>query len=176
MSQFLIPQNSTVNQIKYFTARVSARPNDVGLPIRQETYIRALKTLPNLQVIYGHFLSHSVWMANANPPPKKLQVIKTEEKGSDVNLASHLLLDAFTQQFDMAVVVTNDSDLYTPIEFVIQHVNRPVGILHPHQHPSAKLKTIATFIKPIREGVLKSSQFPVMLSDKNGTFSKPIGW
>jgi hypothetical protein len=176
MCEFLIPQNTTLQKIKYFTARVSARPNDPGIRIRQQTYLRALNTIPNLQIIEGHFLSHPVKMPNAKPPPQFVEVIKTEEKGSDVNLASHLLRDAFTGQFDIAVVVTNDSDLYTPIEFTIQYAKLPVLILSPYKQPSAKLKQIATLIKPIREGVLKNSQFPAMLTDANGTFSKPITW
>ena len=40
---------------------------------------------------------------------------KTEEKGSDVNLASHLLLDGFQQTRDTVVVFSNDSDLRVPI-------------------------------------------------------------
>lgn len=175
MCQLLLPK-STINQLKYFTAKVSARPNDPSQPVRQATYMRALETLPNCQVIYGHFLSNRVRMTNANPPPNTVEVIKTEEKGSDVNLATHLLYDAFSNQFDTAVIVTNDSDLYLPMEFVVQKLNLPVGILNPHKHPSKKLLTIAKFIKPIREGVLKASQFPSSLTDANGTFSKPVGW
>lgn len=176
LCQFLKPKDTTIQQIKYFTALVSARANDPGLPVRQQTYLRALRTIPNLEIIYGHFLTHEVRMANADPPPPTVRAIKTEEKGSDVNLASHLLVDAFTKQFDMALVITNDSDLYTPIEFVIKQASLPVGLLNPHKHPSKKLGTIVTFIKQIREGVLKNSQFPAILTDANGTFSKPAGW
>ena len=40
-----------------------------------------------------------------------VEVIKTEEKGSDVNLAVHLLNDAWLDRYECAVVVSNDSDL-----------------------------------------------------------------
>jgi len=33
---------------------------------------------------------------------RRCEVIKVEEKGSDVNLASHLMLDAFQDSFDVA--------------------------------------------------------------------------
>ena len=47
-----------------------------------------------------------------------MKVIRTEEKGSDVNIATHLIHDAYQQKFKSAVVVTNDSDLQEPIRIV----------------------------------------------------------
>jgi len=45
-----------------------------------------LKTIPNLTVKYGHFLTHTVPMYLATvTPPKRVSVEKTEEKGSDVD-------------------------------------------------------------------------------------------
>ncbi len=59
-------------------------------------YLRALKTVRNLKISYGHFLTHSCHMVlTGSNPPKKVWVDKTEEKGSDVNIASHLLRDGF---------------------------------------------------------------------------------
>ena len=55
---------------------------------------------------------------NANPPPKKIPIYKTEEKGSDVNLALHLLNDAWLNAFDCAVIVSNDSDLAPALKMV----------------------------------------------------------
>jgi len=64
--------NDTVQSIEYFTAIVSARPYDPGLPVRQQVYIRALKTVTNLKVVYDHFLTHSCRMVltGSNPPKK----------------------------------------------------------------------------------------------------------
>jgi hypothetical protein len=50
-------------------------------------------------------------MENAYPPPNSVTVWKNEEKGSDVNLAVHLLDDSWRSGFDCAVIVSNDSDL-----------------------------------------------------------------
>ncbi len=52
-----------------------------------------------------------------------------EEKGSDVNVASHMLIDALTSAVDAVVVLSNDSDLKLPV----QHVRSlmPVGLLYP---------------------------------------------
>src|SRR5438876_9760306 len=83
----LLP-NDTVERIKYFTARVSARPLNPSAPIDQQVYFRALRTIPNLEIVLGHFLTHSVRMTLTDTnPAKSVWVDKTEEKGSDVNLA-----------------------------------------------------------------------------------------
>lgn len=134
LCQLLLPKN-TIGEIKYFTALVSARPNDPDQPVRQQLYLRALRTLPKVSVHLGHFLTHKVTMALAVPTGQAAQyvkVIKTEEKGSDVNLATHLLHDAHMGRFDTAVVLSNDSDLLEPIKIVRRELHKQVGILNPH--------------------------------------------
>lgn len=178
LCELLLPKN-TVAEIKYFTALVGARPNDPDQPVRQQLYLRALKTLPGLSVHYGHFLTHEVTMplvAVPGRPQQYARVIKTEEKGSDVNLATHLLNDAHMGRFEVAVVISNDSDLLEPIKIVRQQLGKKVGILNPHRNPSRALLPHIDFIKPIRTGVLQASQFSASLSDQHGTFTKPLAW
>ncbi len=174
----MLPKNE-INAIKYFTALVKPRPYDERQPIRQQTYLRALKTIKNLSVIYGHFLSHEVMMPMAESTGDKqkyIKVVKTEEKGSDVNIATHLLNDAYHNRYDMAVVVSNDSDLVEPIRIVITELKKGVGIINPHKHPSRTLLDQATFFKSIRISALAKSQFPTTLTDKHGEFYKPESW
>jgi hypothetical protein len=178
LCQLLLPRDNVV-EIKYFTALVSARPQDPKQPVRQQTYIRALKTNPKVKVILGHFLSHVVTMRLAAPAPggpQYARVVKTEEKGSDVNLATHLLHDGHLGNYELAVVISNDSDLLEPIKIVNRELGLPVGILNPHKHPSAVLIAEAHFHKHIRKGVLRASLFPPTLTDKIGTFHKPPKW
>jgi hypothetical protein len=178
MCQLLLPGN-TIGEIKYFTAMVSARPNDLTQPVRQQTYIRALGTLPCVSVHLGHFLTHEVTMPQVMPPGQPQQyvrVIKTEEKGSDVNLATHLLNDAHLGKFDIAVVITNDSDLLGPIRMVREQLGKRVGALNPQKKPSRAMLPHLDFIKQIRAGVLQASQFPDSLTDQHGQFTKPAGW
>jgi uncharacterized LabA/DUF88 family protein len=176
MCEMLFP-NDQINKIKYFTARVSARSNDPDQPIRQQTYFRALQTIPNLTIIEGTFLTKEITMPLANTNPQQYaRVIKTEEKGSDVNLAVHLLNDGYKNDYELAVMITNDSDLLEPMRIVRQELNLPVGLVNPQKHPSFHLKQHATFIKQLRKGVLQASQFPTSLTDANGTFHKPVPW
>lgn len=176
MSRLLFPRD-TINKVKYFTARVAARPSDPDQPVRQNTYFRALRTVPEIEIIEGTFLTKEVIMPKANSNPQEyVKVIKTEEKGSDVNLAVHLLNDAYKGNFELAVMVTNDSDLLEPLKIVKYQLGLPVGIVNPQKHPSFHLKQHATFIKTLRKGVLKASQFPDQLSDTHGVFHKPSSW
>lgn len=103
-------------------------------------------------------------------------VDKTEEKGSDVNIAAHLLRDAYNHAFEVAVVVTNDSDLVEPVRIVRHELSLPVGILNPHQYHSVGLKKEATFIKRIRQSDVAASQFPSVMADAKGQFHKPATW
>jgi uncharacterized LabA/DUF88 family protein len=176
LCQELLP-NDTIQYVYYYTARVSARPDNPSAPADQQIYLRALRTLPNLSITYGHFLTHSVSMTlTGSNPPKRVWVDKTEEKGSDVNLAAHLLRDAFQKRFELAVLVTNDSDLAEPVRIVKEELRLPVGILNPHQHHSQELKRLAMFVKRIRQGHILASQFPAALHDGKGAFHKPSSW
>lgn len=175
MCNFLLP-NDNIHYIKYFTALVTARRNDPDKPLRQQIFLRALKTIPNLEIILGTFLSHEVIMPLAPPNKGYAKVIKTEEKGSDVNIATHLLVDGFRDNYELAVIVSNDSDLLEPIKFVTRELGKPVGLLNPHKHPSIELMLNALFVKQIRKRVLANSLFPDVLTDGQGTFSKPTGW
>jgi len=175
LCQALLPSD-TMQSIKYFTARVSALPTNPTSAHDQGLYVRALKTTP-VTIKYGHFLTHSVPMyLSGVTPRKKVWVDKTEEKGSDVNLASHLLRDAFLKQFEVAVLISNDSDLAEPVRIVAEELKFPVGIINPHQYHSKELQQYATFVKRIRQGHLIASQFPATVHDAKGGFSKPVGW
>lgn len=173
----LLPQNE-IYRIRYFTALVQNTPNDPTKAQRQQTFIRALETLPNLSVHYGSFLASKVRMPLVSPTASQhnAHVVKMEEKGSDVNLASLLLADAFREDFEVAVVLSNDSDLVLPIKIVATELHLPVGILNPHKRFAVELRKVATFRKQIRKGALKASQFPDTLTDAKGTITKPSDW
>ncbi len=179
LCSLLLPSHS-INRIRYFTALVRARPNDPQQPLRQQVYIRALQTIPRFSVHLGHFLTNVKRLPLASPAPngpRTVEVLCTEEKGSDVNLATYLVVDAIDKDYDTAVVVSNDSDLFLPIQFVVQTLGLPVGILNPHPlHRSRELAKVASFYKPIRQGVLSASQFPPSLTDAQGTITKPPTW
>ncbi|HET8990277.1 MAG TPA: NYN domain-containing protein [Acidimicrobiales bacterium] len=175
----LLPTHD-IQLIRYFTARVDGT-SDPQAPLRQDIYLRALRTIPHLEIHYGQFTTHKVWMKKVNPAagtPKKEFVFKTEEKGSDVNLASQLLHDGFKKRCTTAVVISNDSDLVEPIKIARYELGMTVGILNPHPKKSRSwvLSREANFLKQIREGAILASQFADPLHDATGTFYKPSSW
>lgn len=176
LCRVLLPDDS-IERINYYTARVSARPHNQSAPLDQQTYLRAIRTIPHLSITFGKFLTHSVSMVLTGvEPPQRVWVDKTEEKGSDVNLGVHLVRDALQKRFELAVLITNDSDLAEPVRIVTQEAGLPVGILNPHEHHSQELKRLATFVKRVRQPDLLSSQFPAVIEDAKGTIRKPSGW
>ncbi|ACL04282.1 conserved hypothetical protein [Desulfatibacillum aliphaticivorans] len=174
----LLQPKHVITEIKYFTAIVSGI-FDPRQPIRQKTYIRALESyIPEVSVHYGHFLSHTVSLPQSPlaQPPSFAKVIKTEEKGSDVNLAVHLLNDAWLDKYDCAIVISNDSDLAEPLRLIREQNGKLLGLLSPlvQGHPSQELQKHAHFVKRIRKGVLKVSQLPSTIPGTNIT--KPPSW
>lgn len=172
-----LPAHYHVNRIRYFTALITPRPNDPQQIDRQRIFLRALRTLPNLTVHLGQFLQSYVNMPLA-PPVKGspfARVLKTEEKGSDVNLATYLLVDAYEKDFEAAVVISDDSDLAEPILVVRKRLGRHVTVLSPRGQ-SRTLSRAATRFRKIDVAHLAASQFPTTLTDANGTITKPASW
>lgn len=152
----LLPRDD-IGRIRYFTARVAAR-HDPQTPMRQQVYLRALETSSVISVHYGHFLTHPTKMRRASVHKGQdpmVKVIKTEEKGSDVNLATFLLLDAFKKDCDTAVVISNDSDLKLPIEVAQNELGVRVGVVNPHPANKRSHALQPTFFKQIRSSALK---------------------
>jgi len=91
-----------------------------------------------------------------------------------------MLNDALLGKYEVAALISNDSDLLAPITIIRQQQGLKVGILspisNPGQHPAAMLTRSSDFFKPIRTGVLALSQFPPQITDTPGTFSKPRSW
>jgi Protein of unknown function DUF88. len=175
-SKLLQPGQDLV-AIKYYTAVVSGM-KDPNKPIRQQTYLRALKAfIPEVSIHYGSFLTNKKWMPVANPGlgSKFAEVIKTEEKGSDVNLAVNLVNDAWKNLYDCAVVVSNDSDLSEALRIIKTELNKSVGVFIPWRaFPSKDLLKYADFIKHIRRNLLENSQLPNPIPNTN--IFKPIDW
>ena len=176
-----LPQNQ-IHRIRYFTALVKPRPSDLQQPVRQQTYLRALRTLPGLTVHLGLFLESKVKMKLVTPLPDGTDVVKvfkTEEKGSDVNIACNLLTDAFDDDFEAAVVVSNDSDLVEPIRIVRKKFGKRVVALMPcgaGRGMSVDLQKVASKSMAIDPAHLTTCQLPAQLVDEHGTIHKPTGW
>ncbi len=175
--------SADIQRIRYFTALVDARPDDPDQPNRQQIFWRALATTPTVSIHLGRFKTRTKRVRLAHPPPNTVLARISEEKGSDVNLATLLLADAFREDFDQAVVISDDSDLKLPIQIVANELGRPVGVLNPQQHPkdpkrprASELQSVASFYRVLRLGPIRGSQFPDELNDDVGAFRRPPSW
>ncbi len=176
--QCVLGNRNDVLKLKYFTAKVQPTLSDPQVNLRQDTYFRALNTYcEKVEIHLGHFLRHEVLMEHANPPPSRVRVMKNEEKGSDVNLAIHLLNDAWLDLFDCAVIVSNDSDLAEALRLVKSQHNKVVGLITPgapKRKSSRQLLVHADFVKPIRTHYLRQSLLPEIIPGTN--IHNPSGW
>lgn len=178
----LLPRNQ-IQRVRYFTARIAARPDDLTGPQRQDMYLRALATLPTVSQHFGHYTTRPTRMPLTQPVPggpKTVEVMKSEEKGSDVNLATYLLADAFRGDAECFVVISNDSDLTEPMRLVCHDLNLTTGLVNPHppKKRSWALSNQAnpTFFRQMKQANVKRCQLPAQLSDAQGSITKPAGW
>lgn len=163
--------------IKYFTARVSDTKTDKSKSTRQDIYFRALQaTIPELSIHFGEFRRQKKEMprvARKGGVGRMIWVWDTEEKGSDVNLAVELLNDAWTNVFDVAVVVSNDSDLERAVR-IVRRKGRTVGVLVRGDAHVNSLKRVASFYRRLTEDDLKASLLPRKIPDTN--IEIPSNW
>jgi hypothetical protein len=230
LAKQIVPATDTIDKVKYFTARVSGAASPDS-PRRQQQYLGALQTLPEVEVYFGRFLAKTIWRPLVNLPvagasiacvppavmaggqhivtggtlanpatlvvdgypargarrrrrkPKRpvadalvVECHSMEEKGSDVNLAAHLLNDAWKGAFEAALVISNDTDLCAPIEMVTKEIGLPVYVACPDRaySLSPELSAVATYPRHIRSGMLANAQFPNPLPGTTKT--KPATW
>lgn len=100
-----------------------------------------------------------------------------EEKGSDVNVASHLLMDVLSGSVDGAVVISNDSDLALPVRVARTHV--PVGVVSPSPgHIAGALRGQPTdgvgkhWWRQLQQADFRASQLPNPVPN----LPRPTGW
>ena len=153
----------TINRIRYFTALVKSDASDPNRTNRQLVYLRALATVPDLSIHEGQFLKSTKKGRLVAPLVRGVGLVTVEvweEKGSDVNIAAHLLADGFRGDYDQAILISNDSDLVEPIRLVRSEIQRPVGVLSPHRpsgKPSFHLRRVASFYRTFDRSLLGSS-------------------
>ena len=180
LAETLFPQDS-INRVSYFTARLDVRPGNPGQAQRQLIYLRALATLPGFDSFYGVFRSGVKRRPLAEPVtglPSYVLVRDSEEKGSDVNLATRLLVDGFNGEYEQAVVVSNDADFAGAMRYVRDDLGLRVTLVNPDPRNTSprELADAATYVKRLWKSHLRRSLFPDTLTDGIGTITKPAGW
>ena len=176
-----LKQNQII-KIKYFTALVKEQAGDPSNTIRQGIYLRALNTISNLETIFGQFKKRQVKGVLCESEDRKqlnkniVKIKKWEEKKSDVNIATHLVADAYQNKYDCAVLISNDTDLTPPLLHIKHKLKKLVIVISPYKEINAELKKSAHFYKSVSTKTLEKSQFPEKMIDAKGEFFCPPKW
>ena len=153
-----------VGDICYFTAKMRTVRGNGGPRQRQDVYLRAVTALPNVKVIYGtHKKRGTSW----------------EEKQTDVNIATEMIFDAFFSRFAHAVLISNDTDLVSPIRRIRDELGLRATVVNPVlvQSTHDELRADATDVIEIEAKHLSASQLPPRMQDASGSWiTKPTSW
>ncbi len=183
LARHIVLPSQVVAYTKYFTARISgAKPTDRpdyaaernAKRKRQATYLDALKALgEDLQIIEGHFLNRDQRCFKCGAT-----WADAEEKMTDVNIATSMLVDAFANRFDTAVLISGDSDLVPPVKAVLNcFPHKRVIVAFPPGRSSAHLKVACSGQFVIHKGTLRKSQLQQEVSVAPGvTLRRPDKW
>ncbi len=165
----LLLSNQELKEVKYFTSRVSNNPDKQK---RQNTYIEALE-LFNVNIYYGHY------QAGKNECRRcsyNWQIYN--EKMTDVNITTQMLIDAYQDKFDMAMLISGDSDLVPPIKAIHSlFKQKRVFVAFPPKRHNASIAINAKGSLIIGRKKLMISQLPDEIKKDNGfIIRKPSAW
>ena len=140
-----------------------------------------MQTLPGFEAHFGRFQAQTKVRPLAKPVPglpAYVDVLDSQEKGSDVNLATRLLVDGFNGAYEHAIVVTNDADLATPMRYVRDGLRLPVTVVNPDRKANTPkdLQNAVTRVKRLWKSHLRRSQLPSSVKDGQGAITKPARW
>lgn len=170
LAKSILKPNQELVYIKYFTSRVRNNPDK---ELRQKTYIEAIETLSDCKIFYGNYQSNTVECyrcGHTYSSPK--------EKMTDVNIAVEMMTDAHNDKYDMAMLITGDSDLVPPIKAIhgIFHPKRVFVAFPPNRH-NLSLSTAAKGSIMIGRATLKNAQFEDSVTKTDGfILRKPATW
>lgn len=169
LAENLLKPNQEIKEIKYFTSSVSNNPDKQK---RQTLYIEALET-QDIKIYYGHYQRGktecnrcgNIW-ASFN------------EKMTDVNIATQMLSDAYQDNFDIAMLISGDSDLVPPIRTIHESFkNKRVFVAFPPKRSNNSVSLVSKGSLTIGRKKIQDSQFTSEVQKKDGfIIKKPDIW
>lgn len=167
-NNILLPGQQII-AVKYFTSRVSNNPDKQK---RQSVYIDALESV-GIKVIYGNYQDTVQECKRCGK-----QWIAAKEKMTDVNIATEMLTDAFCDHFDVAMLISGDSDLVPPIKAIHSFFkNKRVFVAFPPKRHNSSINLVSKGSMMIGRKKLKDSQFDETVYSNTGYKLKiPESW
>jgi uncharacterized LabA/DUF88 family protein len=170
LSRSLLRPDQTLLRTKYFTSRVSGNP---GKEQRQSAWLDAISTLPDLSIYWGRFQADRKECKACHAA-----AFVPQEKKTDVNIATELLCDAYSDGFDTAVVISGDADLVPPIAAIRKlFPSKKVVVAFPPCRYSTELALNAHASMRIFESNFRKSRLPESVPLASGTVvTRPPKW
>lgn len=169
MVQKLIKPDQSLEDIKYFTSRVS---NDPQKQKRQANYIDALEST-GVKILYGNYQNSAEECKRCGHTWKT-----AKEKMTEVNIATNMIVDGFNDLYNMALLISGDSDLVPPVRATHTHIKQKrVCIAFPPKRHNASMANVAKGSFTIGRKTLIDSIFNKEVKSKTGYLIKaPENW
>lgn len=166
-------------RVNYFTSEITGPPDKLA---RQRSYLAAVRTLGAVTIHRGRYESDQVrcvqcGVAMACPACQKVWY-DNNEKMTDVKIATGMLVDAFHDRYDDAILVSGDADQKPAIEHVRKlYPKKNVLVCFPPARKSYDLQTVASGIVAVTEETFRKSQFEtVVITSPGRSVTKPASW
>ena len=173
LSERLLRPRQRLQFVRYFTAKLLPNYTPAARVERQNAYLQALSSLPKVRIQYGFHTAKTITCRHCG------ETIRTyEEKMTDVNIAVALLQDAHDDLYDVAILISADSDLTAPIKVARQnYANKPVLVRFPPNRRSQDLRAAASGASRVGRDLLRDSQLPDPVHKPDGySVHKPARW
>jgi len=166
----LIPADTDLVATKYFTTRIASPPDKHK---RQSDYLEALLTATPCEIIYGKYQIKTHFCQSCG-----FEERIPNEKMTDVNIAVEMMEDAFQDNFDVALLISGDSDLTPPVSAIRRRFpEKRVVVACPPRRKSAELSAAASSVCDVVRTKLRDSQMPDEVQKQDGyTIKRPSSW
>lgn len=173
LSRSLLKPGQELVACHYFTSRIRSHTEGGQSADRQSLWIDALQSRNDIQCQFGHFLSKQRHCRACNSSWGDF-----EEKMTDVKIATQILVDAFDDRFDTALIISGDSDLAPPLQAIHERLSeKKLIVALPPGRRSEQLRRVADGYFTIGEAKLRQSLLPDEIKLQNGhTLTRPTGW
>jgi hypothetical protein len=168
--KFAKPPQRQLEGVKYFTSRVKGNPDKVA---RQDAFIQALETVPNIDILYGKYGTRGYKCQRCS-----YKGLLPAEKMTDVYIASEMLLDASQNKYDIAYLISGDKDLVPVIKTIKgTFPSRCIVLIPPPMRYCSDLVAVAHVTLKMWEYYIKKSQFPETITRPNAMpLTRPLSW
>lgn len=165
-----IENNETLLSVKYYTSRIRGEKDKKN---RQKNFLKAQEMVGNINVIYGKYAVRRKFCRTCGQGWRSY-----EEKKTDTNLATDMVLDACLDEFDVALLLGGDSDMVPPVNQINNNFpTKSVRLLVPPARRNQELISLCSTMHKIKEKHLQRNQFAdKLILSSDLVLTRPKTW